>query len=299
MAEEHTTLGALSAGMADAVERIGPSLVLVDARRRQAASGVVFAPGLVVTADHVIEREEDISIVTHDGRTLPATFGGRDPSSDLAVLKVDNLGLEGAVQAQSARVGQLLLALGRPSKEGVMASLGIVSAIGGPLRTRRGAALEKFISTDAIPYPGFSGGPLIDAQGGVLGIMTTGLGRGVAIGIPALTAWSIAQTLAEHGQVKQGYLGISSQPVHLPEAQRGGREGEHGLLIMRVEQGSPAEASGLLLGDILVALDGIAVSDTGDLQALLTGSRVGATVPVDVIRGGSLQTVQVTVGQRG
>lgn len=291
-------LSTLSTGLADAVDRIGPALVQVDGRRRQAASGVVFAKDQIITADHVLEREEDLEITTHDGRTLPATFIGRDPSSDLALLHVTDLNLPPATAAQSARVGQLLLSVGRPSKEGPMASLGIVSSVGGPLRTRQGGMLEQYIRTDAIPYPGFSGGPLINAEGEVLAIMTTGLGRGVAVGIPANLAWGIGETLSKHGKIKRGYLGITSQPVNLPDAQRAGHNQKSGLLLMHVEPDSPADKGGLLLGDILVILDGVSVSDTGDLQALLTGARVGTAVPIQVIRGGQSQTLDVTIGER-
>lgn len=292
------TLTDLSNGMADAVERISPALVTVDARRRHPASGVVIGNELIITADHVIEREEDISVITHDGRKLAATFGGRDPSTDLAILRVPGLNLDAAQQAESAKVGQFLLAVGRPSGEGVMASWGIVSAVGGPLRTRRGGMVEQFIRTDAIPYPGFSGGALIAADGTVLGILTTGLGGGVAIGIPAANAWRTADTLAQHGHVKKGYLGITSQPVRLPESQRGGLTQTDGLLIMRVEPNSPAEQGGILLGDILVSLDGVNVGDAGELQALLTGARVGNSVPVVVVRGGVATTLNVTIGVR-
>jgi len=292
-------LSSLSNSMADAVERIAPSLVLVNGRQRHPASGVAYAEDMVLTADHVLEREEDITVQTHDERTLPAQFVGRDPSSDLAVLKVPGLG-KGAVATagDEARVGQFVLAVGRPSESGPMASVGIVSAIGGPLRTRQGGVLEKFIRTDATPYPGFSGGPLIDTSGSVLGIVTTGLAGGVALAIPASTAWSIADTLSKHGRIKRGFLGISSQPVYLPEGQRGGRTQETGLLIMKVETDSPAAKGGLFLGDILVGLDGQAVQDAEDLQTLLVGDRVGKEVPADVIRGGKLETIKVTVGQR-
>jgi len=291
-------LNTLSNQMADAVERIGPALVLVNGRARQAASGIVYADGLVLTADHVLEREEDLTILTHDGRTLPAQFVGRDPSSDLAVLKVADLNVAPATAASPARVGQMILAVGRPTADGPMASIGIVSAVGGPLRTGRGGMLERYIRTDATPYPGFSGGPLIDTSGAVVGVTTTGLVGGVALAVPAEIAWRIADALQKHGSIKRGFLGISSQPVHLQDNQRGGKDQDHGLLIVRVDADSPAGKGGLLLGDILVALDGQAVKDTDDLQALLTGERVGTEVPVEVIRGGSLQTVNVTVGER-
>jgi S1-C subfamily serine protease len=191
-----------------------------------------------------------------------------------------------------------VLAVGRSSSEGPMASVGIVSAIGGPLRSGRGVTLERYIRTDATPYPGFSGGPLIDTQGTVLGITTTGLVNGVALAIPTNIAWSIAEALAQQGYIKRGYLGISSQQVHLPPPQRAGKTQERGLLIVRVDEDSPAQKGGLLLGDILVALDGQPVSETEDLQALLTSNRVGKAIAIEVIRGGTLQTLSVTVGQR-
>jgi len=296
---ETQVLRILSNQMADAVERVSQSLVLVNGRQRQPASGVVYAQDLILTADHVLEREEDLTIQTHDARTLPAQFVGRDPATDLAVLRVANLGLNPIVAAaEAARVGQLVLAVGRSSGEGPMASAGIVSAVGGPLRMGRGGTLERYIRTDATPYPGFSGGPLIDAQGGVLGITTTGLVSGVALAVPASIAWSIAETLVQQGYIKRGYLGISSQVVNLPAAQRVGRTQEHGLLIVKVDDDSPAQKGGLMLGDILVGIDGQTITDTEELLALLTNSRVDKTIPVEVIRGNTLQTLQVTVGQR-
>jgi len=179
-----------------------------------------------------------------------------------------------------------------------MASVGIISTIGGPLRTGRGVALERYIRTDAIPYPGFSGGPLIDTQGAVIGVLTTGLVNGVALAIPIAIAKNIAETLTKQGYIKRGYLGISSQLVHLPAAQRAGRSQEAGLLIIKVDENSPAQGGGVLVGDILVGLDGHAISDAEDLQLLLAGDRVGKTIPVEVIRGNALQTLQVTIGQR-
>ncbi len=289
----------LSNQMADAVERVSSALVLVNGRQRQPASGVVYATDLVITADHVLEREEDLTIQSHDGRTVPVQFVGRDPSTDLAVLRATDLGIEPATSAtDAARVGQLVMAVGRNTSEGPMASAGIVSAVGGPLRTGRGATLERYIRTDATPYPGFSGGPLIDAQGNVLGITTTGLVNGVALAVPVSIAWSIADTLAQQGYIKRGYLGISSQLVRLPEVQRGGRTQDHGLLIVKVDDDSPAQKGGLMLGDILVGLDGKTINDTEDLQAVLVHNRVGKTIPLEVIRGNTLQTLQITVGQR-
>jgi S1-C subfamily serine protease len=292
-------LRALSNQMADAVERIKPALVLVNGRQRQPASGLVYGPDLILTADHTLEREEDITIQTYDKRTLPAQFVGRDLGTDLALLRVANLGLAAAeAVTETVRVGQLVLAVGRTSEDGPMASSGIVSTVGGPLRTGRGAILERYIRTDATPYPGFSGGPLVDTQGKVAGILTTGLVNGVALAIPMDIATSIADTLATQGYIKRGYLGISSQFVELPTTQRAGRDQEHGLLIVKVDDNSPAQQGGILVGDILVALDDHQINDAEELQLLLVGDRVGKEIPIAVIRGNALQTLQVTIGQR-
>lgn len=291
-------LGAISNQMADAVERASAAMVQVRGRARGPASGIVQAAERVLTADHVLERDDDLSVVTPDGRELPARLVGRDPASDLAVLRVAGLNLSPASFAStSPRVGQIVLAVGRPGA-GPMASFGVVSAVGGPLRTRRGAMLEQFFQTDAIPYPGFSGGALVEASGQILGLLTTGILMGIALGIPAALANRIADTIAAGGSMRRGFLGISSQPVEIPEGQRAGLSQSRGLLVVRVEPGSPAARGGLLIGDVLTAFDGRVLTDTDDLQALLTGERVGKTVPVQVIRGGSLVSLQVTVGQR-
>jgi serine protease DegQ len=296
-----SALSVFSEGMADAVEKIGPSVVQVNGRRRRAASGVIYATDKVLTASHVLEREEDLSVVTHEGRTLEARFVGRDPSTDLAVLDVAELGEAVAEPtAGGVRVGQISLAVARPGREGLRASFGVISAVGGPLRTRRGARLDRYVQTDATPYPGFSGGPLIDAEGTVLGITALGLARGVALAVPSEVAWRVARTLSERGSVKRGYLGILSQPVHLPSAQRVGLVDQRGgLLVVGVEDGSPAGRGGMLLGDILVSLDATPVADTDELQALLAGDKVGREVPVGVVRGGEFQTLRVIVGERG
>ncbi len=291
-------LGTLSNRMADAVERARRTIVLVNGRQRQPGSGIVVAPDEILTADHVLERDDDLTIQTDDGRILTARLAGRDPVNDLALLRVAGLDIDAAPQADGpARVGQIILAVGRPSPGGPMASLGIVSAVGGPLRTARGM-VEHIIQTDATPYPGFSGGPLIDSAGAVLGVLTTGLVGGIALALPAPLAWRTAATLASQGHIRRGFLGISSQPVVLPPAQRAGRNQERGLLVMRVEPDSPAQRAGLLIGDILVGLDGILLNDTDDLQALLNSDRVGKTVPADIIRAGMLTTLSLTIGQR-
>jgi S1-C subfamily serine protease len=218
-------------------------------------------------------------------------------------LRVEGLGVEAATPADGeARVGQISLAVAAPGRgDGPRATFGIVSSVGGPIRTRRGPRLERYIQTDASPYPGLSGGPLVDADGNVAGIMVGGgaWGRGAAFAVPADLAWRVAETLQERGTVKRGYLGILSQPVRLPDGGRLGLTQKGGLLVVGVEDGSPADRGGLMVGDIVATLDGQPVEDTDDLLALLSGERVGRSVPVRVARGGESRELNVAVGERG
>lgn len=292
---------ALSGAMAEAVAKGAAATVMVDARRRRPASGIGISESLVLTADHVVEREEEIRIYLADGSERSAALSGRDPGSDLAVLRVDGAGLVKATRAENeARLGQFALAIGRPSIEGAQASLGIISAIGGSVRTGRGSLLEGYIRSDAIPYPGFSGGPLVDSAGDVLGINTPGLWQGGSVTIPARVAWAIGETLATDGKVKRGYLGIRSQPVELPAALRQavGREQKGGLLVVGVEADGPAGQSGLLMGDILVSLAGAPVNDPDELATHLVGSVVGKPATVEVLRGGQPLELTVKIGER-
>ncbi len=301
MSNPDNPLNALSDALVSAVEKAGAATLLVDARRRFPASGIAYAPDLVLTADHVVEREEDIHIVLPDGTELVGSLAGRDPGSDLALLRLSSpLAAQAEVAPAEARVGQLVLALGRPSPEGIQASLGVVSAVGGPVRTGRGGLLERYLRTDAIPYPGFSGGPLVDVAGRVVGVNTSGLARGASLTIPAALAWQIAAALAKHGYVRRGFIGVRSQPVALPPAQQKalGREQDSGLLLVSVENNSPAEIGGLVVGDIIVALAGKPITDPDELLAALTGDVVGKPTSFEILRGGQPLQVSVTIGER-
>jgi S1-C subfamily serine protease len=289
----------LSNAMAAAAEKAGASTLLVNARRRMPASGIAFGTDLVLTADHVVEQEEGIRIVLPDGTQTGARLAGRDPGSDLAVLRLEKALAKPAESTSVAKIGELVLALGRPSTEGIEVSLGVISAVGGPIRTPAGS-IDKFIRTDTTPFPGFSGGPLVDAEGRVVGVNTSGFGRGIALTIPADYAWKVADQLARTGTVRRGYLGIRSQAVEISEeAQKAlKREQKTGLLIVSVEKGSPAEAGRLMVGDILVGIDNHEVPDHDALFAQLTGEAVDKTTPVEVLRGGQPVKVSVKIGAR-
>jgi S1-C subfamily serine protease len=306
MAEHETNAGLLaqfSDTLAEAVETAGRSVVAVKARRRFPGSGVLWAPaGTVVTADHVLEREEDIQVGLADGRDLPATVVGRDPSTDLAVLRVAAEGLAPAATAETeaVRVGHFVLALGRSGAGAPSASSGIVSAVGGPWRSRRGASVEGYLRADLTLYPGFSGGPLVDTSGRVVGINTSLLAAGHGVALPLATVRRVAEALLSQGRIRRGFLGVSTQPVRLPPqlAQGLSLSQETGLLILAAEPDGPADKAGLLIGDILVGFAGAPVRDTDDLLGLLGPERIGAQQQARVVRGGELREVAVTVGER-
>jgi S1-C subfamily serine protease len=297
-----SALSDLSDALAAAVEKAGASTVLVNARRRIPASGIIWsADGVIVTSDHVIERDDDISVTLADGRELKATIAGRDPGSDIAVLKVEATGLTAAERspADSVHVGNIVLAIGRPGTDGVMASFGVAGVLGGPWRTFRGTQVDGYIRTDTTFYPGFSGGPLVDAHGRVAGMNSSRLGRGAGMTVPSASVEKVVADLLKGGRVRRAYLGISSQTARLPESMASKLDGQETcLLVVMVEPGSPAESAGFFIGDILVKLAGSKVEDTDSLQGLLGADRVDQPTPVTVFRGGELKDLTVTIGER-
>jgi S1-C subfamily serine protease len=294
------TLSDLSTALAAAVETTGASVVRVAARRRMPASGIIWsADGLIVTAHHVVEQDDNIGIGLPDGSSATASLVGRDPSTDLALLRIQAHSLKpaGWIDASALKVGHLALALGRPG-ESIMATLGIVSALSKEWRTPAGGQLDTYLQSDVVMYPGFSGGPLVSAAGEVMGVNSSALLRGVSLAIPVATVRQVVETLLTHGRVRRGYLGVSAQVVRLPAGMAQQIDQETGLLLGSVEPGSPAEQAGLFMGDTIVTLDGQPVRHLDDLLALLSGERVGASVPVRIVRGGQLQAVPVTIGEQ-
>jgi S1-C subfamily serine protease len=289
----------LSNAMAQTVASASSGIVRVEARRRLAASGIVWsADGLIVTAHHTVQQDDKIQVGLPDGQTVSAALVGRDPTTDVAVLRADAKNLTSlAPAAESMQVGHLVLALGRPGQT-VQATLGIVSALGESWRTSVGGLIDQYVQTDVVMYPGFSGGPLVNAAGQLLGLNTSALVRGISLTVPAVTLNRVAEMLVKHGKVRRGYLGVNTQPVRLPAALEQQLGQETGLLLVAVEPGSPAEQGGLLLGDTIVALEGSAVQQHDDLLALLSADRVGQSVSLKIVRGGQVQDLSVVVGER-
>jgi S1-C subfamily serine protease len=294
-------LVSLSDALASAVETAGPSIVRVEGRRRLPASGIVWsADGLIVTAHHVVEQDENIGIGLPDGSTITAALVGRDPTTDLALLRAPAAGLAvpAWVSGESLHVGHLALALGRPGYS-VMATLGIISALKKDWQTPAGGQLDYYMQTDALMYPGFSGGPLVSAGGKFLGLNTSAMLRDVTLTVPAGTIGRVVDALLRHGRVRRGYLGVGAQTVRLPKQVAEETGQETGLLLGSVEPASPAERSGLFMGDTLLSLAGQRTAHLDDLLAALSGDRVGQTVPVRILRGGQVTEVSVVIGEQG
>ena len=286
----------LSNDLAAAVERAAPAVVAVHARRLP-STGIHWRPGIVVTAEHTVRTAEDITVTMADGRSLPAVLAGRDPGTDLAVLRVADAGSVVATLGDDAalKVGHMVLALGY----GPRASWGVISALGPRWRSWRGGDIDRLVRLDLVLYPGFSGGPLVDAAGRVVGLNTSGLARETRLALPVTMVTRVADELLQKGHVSRGYLGLGMQPVRLPEPLRAQFGlGDGALIVVMVEPSGPAARAGVLLGDVLVALDGEPVGDLDDVQARLGSDRVGAEISAVVLRGGVRTELRITVGEQ-
>ena len=291
-------LSDLSNAMADAVAAAGPSVVQVQGHRRP-ASGVVYQDNTILTTTRALGREDGLRVRRPDGGEVDAELVGWDPASSLALLHANGLDLRPLSPASDApRVGHLALALARSWSNALTASAGIVSVIGGPLRTGRRRSIAEVLRTTAPMHEGFAGGAFVDVEGRLVGITTASEIRGLGVVIPASIALKTAATVLEHGRLKRGYLGIAGQPVTLPEGQRQDDEHRTALLVVAVTSGSPAAGAGVLVGDVMLAFDGKPVESPEDLLDLLVGDRVGRTVPLRILRGRDSVDLNVTVGER-
>ena len=286
----------VSESLATAVERAAPAVVRVEGRRRPSSGIVWSADGHVVTAAHTIHHEEGVTVTLADGRTLPAKVVGVDHGTDVALLKVDATLTEAPRTTEKRRVGELVVVLSRAGS-GVRAGLGMVAAANGPWRTASGGRIDRWIEVDGALPPGASGGPLVDADGAVVGMNTSALARGGST-VPVETVERVVASLVAHGGVRRGWLGVAVQPVRLDEKQAATAGQERALLLVSVAAESPATAAGLQVGDVLLAFAGQAVADPRELHARLDESTVDAPVAVRLLRGGVVTEVQVTVGGR-
>src|SRR5712691_5196856 len=291
-----TTVMDLSNALAGAVERAAGSVFAVHGRRRLPSTGVQWRAGLIVTASHTVEPDREVTLTAPDGRTLSARVAGRDPGLDIAVLRaeVDGVPVADIGDDSDLRIGHLVLALGA----GPRASAGIVSAL--DIRGGRQPVAGEILAVDLTLYPGFSGGPLVDVLGRVMGITTSGISRHLQCAVRAATVTRLAEHVVRGGKIPRAYLGVGTQPVMLPDhlRERLSVAQRTAVIVVNVTPDSPAAAAGLVIGDVIVSIAGHAIAEPGDLLTVLQPDRVGKTVTTSVLRGGEPRELQVTVGER-
>jgi S1-C subfamily serine protease len=286
MATETSALVALSNDLAATVERVAAGVVAVEARSRIGSSGFFIRPDLVLTADHALESDE-VEIVRAGGETQRAAIAGRDPSTDLALLRVESGAPLELAPREALRVGAIALAVARDDDGDVAASMGVISAVGGAWRTWHGGEIDAFVRPDLSLYPRFAGSPLVDVGGRVIGMNTGGLSRRQVLTVPAATIQRVVEALlARGGRIPRGYLGVALQAVH------------GGVIVLGVEPGGPADRGGVIVGDVITAIGGETVEDAEDVHARLGSGTVGNELRIDVLRGGAPKQLQVTVGER-
>ena len=298
----NSILETISNEFASVAEKVGNSVVAVHARRWMPTSGIEWREGVVVTVHHGVRRDEDIQVLLGSGRAVSAKLAGRDPSTDIAVLRVEE-GSSGAPQlgdSTTLRLGHLVLALGRTRRGDVVASSGIIGGISGEWRNRRGGNLDQHIRLDLALYPGFSGGPLVNSRGEVVGINTRGLAHGRAVTVPVATVNRVVEELLSKGRIARPYLGIAMQPVEVPDNMRSKlpAETQVGLLVTHVENGAPAEKAGVLLGDFVFEVGGKIVEHVDAIQDSLATAKIADVLDLKLIRAGKITPVSITLGER-
>src|SRR6202051_2202881 len=298
----NSVLETISSEFASAAEKAGGSVVAVHARRWMPTSGIEWKKGVVVTVHHGVQRDEDIKVLLDGGRAFAAKLAGRDPSTDIAVLRIEE-GSGGAPRlgdSTSLRLGHLVLALGRTRRGDLVASSGIIGGISGEWRNRRGGQLDQHIRLGLALYPGFFGGALVNARGEVVGINTQGLAHGRTVTVPVATVNRVVEELMEKGRIVRPYLGIAMQPVEVQENMRsklptGTRAG---LLVVHVENGGPAEKAGVLLGDVVFEVGGKTVEHVDAIQDSLATAKIGEVLRIRLMRAGRLKAGSAPLGEK-
>jgi S1-C subfamily serine protease len=294
-----TTLGgalaALSNDIAATIEAVAANVVAVEGRDRVGSSGFYLTPNTIVTADHALETNE-VEVVFADGRTERAQVAGRDAATDIALLTVASAGPPAlaALAGTDLRVGAIAIAVARDDDGDLSATMGVVGSVGAAWRTWRGGEIDRFVRADLSLYPRFSGSPLVDASGRLVGMNKWGLSRRQSIVVPAATIARVVEALGTHGHIARGYLGLAMQGIDLPEAFGGGS----GVIVLGVAPEGPAQAAGFIVGDIITALGARRIGDSDDIQAVLDAASVGTQTGAAILRGGKPVDLHVTIGER-
>ncbi|BAZ13272.1 PDZ/DHR/GLGF domain-containing protein [Calothrix sp. NIES-4071] len=292
----------LSQSLADIVELSAGAVVSVNAGRRFSPSGIHWRNGIIVTSDESLHNVEDITVTIRGGKTVPAKLLGRDASTDIAVFQISNpdIPVANIGDATTLKVGHLVLGMALSREGDIKAAMGTISVCSGTWKSMSGGNIDQFIRPDITLYPGFAGGPLVDANGNVVGMNTSGR-RATALTIPSETVNRVVDQLVAKGRIAKGYLGVGMQPVRLPKNLLSSLNlsSDGGVIVVNIDNNAPAEQAGILLGDILITFDGARVQDTNDILGYLNqGQSVNQSVSVQIIRGGELVNLTVTVGER-
>lgn len=291
----------LSEHLASTVEQAGQSVVAIHARARFNSSGVHWKPGFVITADHTIQRDDDIRITAPDGSMRDAELVGRDPTTDLALLRVQDLGIPVAAKAGGVALkpGNVILVVGR-FKDSASAAFGILSSISGPSQTLRGGQLDQVLRLDVALPPGAAGGAVVDAEGKLIGIATAALSRVSVFAIPLATVDRVAGKLLAHGRIPHGYLGVGLQPVAIPEHLKTklNLSASSGLIAVSVDPAAPAGQAGIMMGDILLELAGRPMQRPEHVQEVLDSESIGKKLTARILRAGNVIDVEVIAGER-
>ena len=297
------SLTAVSDRLVRAVQKAGRSVVALDTRRRFPSSGIWWRPGIIVTAEHAMKRDEEIGVHTAEGKAGGAVLAGRDAGTDIAVLKMENDDA-GPTVAEFAPdrppdPGELILAVGRSQESGVTATLGIISAVGKPWRTWRGGRLDRYIRLDLTLYPGSSGAAVVNSDGQIIGMATSALSRLAGVAVPVSTVDRVVDEILARGHVSRSYLGVALQPVTIADQLgRLGLEGSTGLILLSVDASGPAGRAGLQIGDILAVLDGKRVQHVEEVQNALESRKPAEEIAATILRGGDRRELRVTLGEQ-
>ncbi len=295
---ENLSIEKLSSEVTNIIETTSKFIVLVQGRRAP-ASGVVWRNNLIVTAAHSLPRADELQVQIPSGDLIRATVAGRDPSTDIALLKTDtDLQPAEATAGAKVKAGQLAVSIGRARGGRLLAVLSMVSGTDDSYKNWTGGTFDQFIRLDTMPYPGFSGSALVNAGGKIIGMNTAVFSRHFGLTVPASNIESLVKRLSEKGSIGRPYLGLMMQPVRLPENLRTEAKVDIGLLIVGTEKESPVERAGLFTGDIVVGLDEKTVNSTEEIHGFLSIESIGKDVKLKFLRGGKLQMANVKIGQR-
>jgi S1-C subfamily serine protease len=293
---------AISNALADAAERAAAHTVAVHTEARGSASGVIWREGLIVTAEHALRRDEEIQATLPDGKVAAAKLIGRDPSTDVAVLKCEEATAVPAGFGDTAtfKPGQLTLVVGRTRASGPVAALGFVSLVANNRHIWGGAKLSPYVRLDVALQRTAIGGGVVNANGQIAGFVTPKFAPAGGIAVPVSTVNQTVDTLLSKGHVPRGYLGVGMQPVRLPAdlLESLQRPEKTAAIVLEVESGGPAHKAGVVIGDILIGLNGKPVMRLEDVQAHLHQEQIGKAVSAEILRGGVRREANIVIGER-